>query len=308
MTIERAHQKALTELAQAGYDQVEARATARLLLEACAGAPHAHLTRGEEQLSPAGQQQFEDALKELAQGRPLAYVLGRWEFYGLEFRCDERALIPRPETELLVEFALAEIAAYTSNNNNKNKNKTEAFRLADLGTGTGCIPIAVAKNVSSSLRCIEVYATDAEPAALALARENARLQNVDSRIRFLPGAFGDWASPLRKYFGSFDLLLSNPPYIAPREIETLQPQVREFEPRSALDGGPDGLDCYRQLARQCKVLLKPSGRLACELGDGQFEKVRAIFQEEGWHVEEPLLDFAGVPRVLIAHVEHACAE
>jgi release factor glutamine methyltransferase len=105
------------------------------------------------------------------------------------------------------------------------------------------------------------------------------------------------------FAGKFDAVLSNPPYIAKAEIETLQPQVRDWEPRSALDGGDDGLDCYRQIAAQCGVLLAPEGFLAVELGAGQFADVAALFEAAGWHVEAPRLDFAGIDRVLIAKLK-----
>lgn len=288
LTVSQAYQKALSLLIGNGIERAEAQATARLLLDECVGGIHAHLVRGEEVLTASQQQRFETALVELERGRPLAYILGKWEFYGIELLCDERALIPRPETELLVEFALSQIAAGGS--------AASLFRIADLGTGSGCIPVALAKNSAT----VELYASDAAPAALALAQENAHLHDVESRIHFVTGILGNWAAPLQKYAGSFDVIVSNPPYIPPREIETLQTQVRDFEPSSALDGGLDGLDCYRQIAQQCQVLLKSSGVLACELGAGQFEETRALFEAQQWRVEEPTLDWAGIARVLVA--------
>lgn len=292
MNSHQAHFIAVSRLSSSADDRDEVRATVRILLDTLLETPHAHLTRADEVLSPRQIERLETALSELETGRPLPYVLGRGDFYGLAFNCDERALIPRPETELLVDFALEQLKTRQA--------QARTLRVADLGTGTGCIPIAIAKNSAN----VEILATDAFPEALSLARENAALHDVSERIEFVPGVLGDWAAPLCKlgpeYSGSFDVIVSNPPYIAPRDIEELQVQVRKFEPRSALDGGEDGLDCYRQLAAQCKVLLRPDGIFACELGAGQFEDVRAIFDNAGWRVENPILDFAGIARVLVA--------
>jgi release factor glutamine methyltransferase len=285
MTFSQAQRHAITRIAPCVSERTEVHATARLLLDAITGIPHAHLTHGERVLSEAQFARFDVALTELEQGRPLAYILGVREFYGLEFRCDERALIPRPETELLVEFALQVLSK-----------KPQNSKLADLGTGTGCIAIAIAQHCAH----VDISATDASSGALALAQENARARGMNRRIRFVLGMPGDWAAPLGEYSGCFDVLVSNPPYIAPREIETLQTQVKDFEPRSALDGGSDGLDCYRQLASQCEVLLSPGGVLACELGRGQFEEVRAIFEANGWNVGDAIFDLQGIARVLTA--------
>jgi release factor glutamine methyltransferase len=287
MTFAQAHQTATARLAASGLERAEAHATARILLDAIASTPHAHLTRNEEVLSALQIAHFETALAELESGRPLAYVLGKREFYGLEFRCDERALIPRPETELLVEFALQTL---------NSKPETRNPKLADLGTGTGCIAIAIAKHCAN----VEIFATDASSEALSLARENASTHGMDERIRFVPGVLGDWTAPLRAYSGRFDVVVSNPPYIAPRDIEKLPAQIKDFEPRRALDGGEDGLNCYRQLAAQCGTLLAPGGVLACELGVGQFETARAIFTEHGWKVGDAIFDLQGIARVLVA--------
>jgi release factor glutamine methyltransferase len=226
------------------------------------------------------------ALGELQRGKPLPYILGQWEFFGLPFRCDERALIPRPETETLVEAAVERL---------KSKDKV---LIADLGTGTGCITVSLAHALPNA----RVYATDASPQALQLARDNASLNDVVDRVVFMTGTIGSWAGPLLRegLSGMFDAVLSNPPYIAAAEIETLQPQIRDWEPRAALDGGIDGLDCYRQIAAQCGLLLAPDGFLMVELGAGQFDIVREIFSAAAWRVAPPIFDLAGIPRVLVA--------
>jgi release factor glutamine methyltransferase len=286
MTVLEAYQHSARTLQHelVGLSRTEACSLARLLVDYLTGQRYAHL------LQPAGVLQGEEKLysmlAELAGGRPLPYVLKCREFYGLTFRCDDRALIPRPETELLVETTVARLR------------ECDAVVIADLGTGSGCIAVSVTHALPLSI----IYATDASEDALALAHENAVEHEVANRVHFLTGAAGDWNGPLLRagLEGKLDAIVTNPPYIAAGEIATLQTQVRDWEPRTALDGGADGLDEYRRLASQCGTLLKPGGFLAAELGAGQFEAVRAIFIAAGWSVEAPLLDFAGIERVLVA--------
>ncbi len=292
MTTFEAHQTFHSYLLQATGDHHEARAGARLLTDELVGTPHAHLTQPARVLPAYGAARFETVWRELQNNRPLPYILGKREFYHLEFKCDERALIPRPETELLVDVTLRKFKAQNP--------ALATVRVADLGTGTGCVAIAIAKNYKAA----QIVATDISPDTLELARENARAHNVFHRIKFVSGEKGDWASPLREYSqsdgGGFDVIVSNPPYISPQDIENLPIPIKDFEPLRALDGGPDGLDCYRQIAAQCQSLLKPNGILACELGAGQFADTRAIFESENWGVQKPICDFAGIERVLIA--------
>lgn len=302
MTLAQAHRQAAQELISSGeYSREEAHLAARLLLDSITSTRHAHLTRGDETFESAldtdSLTRFSTALEELKTGRPLAYVLGTREFFGLQFRCDERALIPRPETELLIETALCKLSTTASISSSVIPHSA---KIADMGTGTGCIAVTLAGQFPNA----QIFATDLSPDALNLARANASTHGVaevsnGGRIRFLAGKQNDWAAPLRE-FSDFDLILSNPPYIAAREIETLQTQIKNFEPRAALDGGDDGLNCYRQIAAQCRVLLKPTGALLLELGAGQFEEVRAIFEAHKWRVEKPVLDFASIERVLVA--------
>lgn len=285
------------------YSGPEAHATTRILLDAVSGVTHAHLIDPDMILSPQQIERLQRCVLELENGRPLAYVLGTREFYGLQFRCDERALIPRPETELLVEAALDALRRAATAKATTAKAATakvatakEPPRVADLGTGTGCIAILLAHSFPTA----RVYATDVSPDALALARINANALGVAERVNFIPGMSGDWAAPLHEYSGRLDVIVSNPPYIAPRHIDQLQIQIRNFEPRRALDGGPDGLDCYRQIAAQCGALLLPTGVLFCELGENQFEAVRAIFESFNWKVGKTIFDLQGIARVLSA--------
>ncbi len=282
MTITEIYREALTLLRAAHHDENEARLIARLLADDAAQTRFAHLSQPEKFLDEATKNRWREQLNRVAWGEPLPYVLGHQEFFGLDFFCDARALIPRPETELLVEFAAECLEHYS------------APHLADLGTGSGCIAVSLAYHLPNA----QVWATDISSAALELARANAQKHNVENRVHFQQGQSEKWAAPLGKL--TFDAIVSNPPYIARGEIETLQTSVAAHEPHSALDGGADGLDCYRALAAQCRILLHPSGFFACELGAGQFDNVKIIFESKGWTVDSPLYDLQEIARVLIA--------
>ncbi len=282
MTVSEIHAEALARLRELGWHTDEARGTARILTDEAAQTRFAHLSQPEKMIDGETLALWRKNIEKVAHGVPLPYVLGRREFFGLEFICDERALIPRPETEMLVEAATELLTDHA------------APRIADLGTGSGCIAVSI----THALPHARIYATDLSPAALDLARANARKHNVTDWITFVPGITGDWAAPLRGQL--FDAILTNPPYISRADIENLQTQVRDFEPRGALDGGDDGLDCYRQLAAQCGEILAPGGVFLAELGAGQFDDVRTIFEKSDWNVEAPLFDFQGIALVLQA--------
>lgn len=310
MNVEEIYRIARARLRIEGWDEDEARVTARVLCDEAVGAPYSHLLRPDVSIANPALQMWHTRLNKVARGAPLAYVLGRREFFRLEFHCDERALIPRPETELLVETALEKLKDHP------------APRVADLGTGSGAIAVSLAVNLPSA----QVWATDISSDALQLAQTNALRYGVGDRINLVAGQRDQWAAPLEAWLAEvrsvfpdsaslgsaanqreaflFDAILSNPPYIAREEIEDLQTQIRDFEPRTALDGGDDGLDCYRQLAVQCGPLLKNDGFLAVELGAGQFNEVRQIFIDEGWSVEAPRFDLQNIARVLVAQTEN----
>lgn len=287
MTVAQAYDHTFSELMAGGYDRHEAGITARLLVDKFAGVSHAHLTRSDTHLfNGAEWDSFRETVVELRDGLPLAYLFGTREFFGLDFKCDERALIPRGDTETLVEAAIERLKS------------VENPLVADLGTGTGCIAISVAHTLPGAV----IHATDASRGAIDLATYNANALGVASRLEFVPGIPQEWALPLisHGYPRLYDAVLTNPPYISVEDILQLQPQIREHEPLSALDGGEDGLDCYRQIAAQCQELLAPGGFLMAELGAGQFTAVRDIFRVQGWAVEPPLLDLARIERVLVA--------
>ena len=227
-----------------------------------------------------------DALREFVKRRgqrePLQHIVGTASFCGLEIAVNRHALIPRPETEMLAELGWKFLATL---------NLPPATAL-DFGTGTGCIAIALAaKNPNA-----KITALDISSAALALAKENAARNKVAERIEFLPSdGFAALTTEMK-----FDLIVSNPPYIASAEIATLDPEVRDFDPRAALDGGADGLDFYRRLATEGKNFLQPNGKIMLELGDGQADAIKKIFETEKWIVEAVQADYSQRARILVA--------
>ncbi|MCI0419870.1 MAG: peptide chain release factor N(5)-glutamine methyltransferase [Acidobacteria bacterium] len=214
-------------------------------------------------------------------GTPLQYLLGRQEFRGLEFEVTPDVLIPRPETELLVETALERFPIGEP-------------RIADVGTGSGCIAVAVANAMLGA----RLFATDLSEAALKIARRNASRHSVSERIQFLQG---DLLLPLEPLDleEKLDCVLSNPPYVAERDLPALQKEVREWEPRMALVGGPSGLDIYKRLLPQALRFLKPGGTLIMEIGYNMQAAITGLF-DASWNLEAMREDFSGIPRIVAA--------
>ena len=206
-------------------------------------------------------------------GEPLQYIRGKTEFYAREFIVDPRVLIPRPETETLVETALAEAK--------------ECARVIDIGTGSGCIAISLERTRPD----LHVTAVDLSLDALALARLNR--DRLGSKISFVAS---DLLGSIR---GSFDLVVSNPPYIPAADVESLAPEVRDFEPRLALTPGPAGTEAISRILNEAREFLAPAGRVMFEIGYGQRESVRAIGEEAGFAVERVIPDLAGIDRVVV---------
>ena len=279
------HQHATQLLrAKPGSDPGEAHSAARLLLDFAVGTRYAHLVAPERSLEPDTLAWLGTALDSAAAGTPLPYILGTIEFFGRPFRSDRRALIPRPETELLIQAVLDRLQA---------RQRPGLLKLADLGTGSGCIAVTLALELAGS----QIYATDIEAGARELATANAL--TYGAQVTVLEGAAASWTAPVAGH-APFDAIVSNPPYIAREALASLAIGVRDFEPRAALDGGEDGLDPYRSLARESGPFLAQDGFLAAELGAGQFEDAARIFLNEGWRVEAPILDLQGHARVLVA--------
>jgi release factor glutamine methyltransferase len=228
---------------------------------------------------------FRDLVKRRSQREPLQHIVGTTSFCGLEIAVNRHVLVPRPETELLAELGWTFLSTL----------HPQPSTALDFGTGSGCIAIALAAKCPSA----KVTALDISPDALHLAQQNAAKNNVADRIEFLlgDGFSGTGASPVRT---TFNLIISNPPYIPTAEIPTLDPEVRDYDPRSALDGGPDGLDFYRRLAAEARPFLQPNGKIMLEFGDGQAESLRRIFQEQNWIVEAIREDYTQRQRILIA--------
>jgi release factor glutamine methyltransferase len=232
-----------------------------------------------------------ESLRKLVQRRglrePLQQIVGSTSFCGLEMTVTRNVLCPRPETEMLAEMGWEYLKAKA-----KGEDGAEKVRALDFGTGSGCLAIALAVKCPSA----EITALDVSPEALAVAKDNAIRNSVESRMNFV---LGDGFAALAGR-GAFDLIVSNPPYIPSEEIATLDPEVRDFDPRLALDGGVDGLDFYRRLAHEAVAFLLPGGRIMLEFGAGQESAVEKLFAAQMWIVEAIKEDYSRRPRVLVA--------
>lgn len=215
-------------------------------------------------------------------GEPIAYVLGEWEFMGLPFTVDTQVLIPRADTELLAELAIKRARV----------SPESGFRVLDLCCGTGCIGISIAKTVQSC----RVVMVDNSMAALRTARENVARNGV-ARNTVCIEADAKKAPPV--LLGKFDLIVCNPPYVPRGEISTLEPGVRDFEPRAALDGGEDGLDFYRAIIPGWKGILKEGGAMLFECGEGQAKEIMDILTAEGFSKTASVRDLRGTERVVL---------
>ncbi len=239
----------------------------------------------ERSLTEPEVEKLRELVKRRGQREPLQHILGTVSFCGIEIGVNRDALIPRPETELLAERAWQSMARLVEQG-------TAAPKVLDFGTGTGCLATVLAMKQITA----EVWALDISEKALALARQNAERNGVGGRIHFVLGNGFEALKGLQP----FDLIVSNPPYIPTQDIKGLQPEVRDYDPLPALDGGPDGLVVIRHLAERAQAFLTPGGRLFMEFGDGQAEEVRSIFGSAGWQVEEIVNDYSGRARILIA--------
>jgi release factor glutamine methyltransferase len=236
----------------------------------------------ERVLTPAETDALRGMIRRRGRREPLQHITGSTSFCGLEIAVNRHALVPRPETELLAEFGWKFLSTFNS----------QPSTALDFGTGSGCIAVALAVKCPAA----KIIATDISADALALASQNAGRHNVAERIEFLQSdGFAALSDDAR-----FDLIISNPPYVSSTEIATLQPEVRDFDPRIALDGGTDGLDFYRLIASHASAFLKTGGKIMLEFGDGQAEAIRKIFENEKWIVESVEQDYSDRPRILIA--------
>lgn len=236
------------------------------------------IMQSERPLAPAELSAFRDLFKRRRSGEPVAYLLGEREFYGISLRVDARVLIPRPDSERLVEVALT-----------RTRERSMRGEALDLCTGSGCVAIAFARHRPTW----SVTASDISADALALARANAHRTGAIRNLRLLVGSLFAPVAEQR-----FDLVTANPPYIATGELSTLPVDVRDFEPRLALDGGADGLDLVREIAERGPQHLTPGGVLAMEIGADQGAPALAILQRCGYREVELARDLAGRDRVV----------
>ena len=278
LTIAEARRGAADRLRDRGCETPDL--DARLLVGHALGLDHAALVaQAARRLTPAEADALDAAVARRLAHEPVARILGEKEFWSLPLRITPDVLVPRPETETVVEAVLA-IAA-----------RSRPTRIADLGVGSGAILLALL----SELPLAFGVGTDRDPAALGVARDNARRHGLGARAGFVACDFGAALA------GSCDLVVSNPPYIPAGEIADLAPDVRDYDPRAALDGGPDGLAAYRAIAADAARLLAPGGWLAVEIGIGQADAVAALFARHGLQVADaPHRDLAGRPRVVMA--------
>lgn len=242
---------------------------------------------GEKVLTEEERSAIKKALQERCMGKPVQYIIGRREFMSLDFIVNEKVLIPRPETEILVEKALEEIRDLESGIRGQ-----EFISVLDIGTGSGAIAVSVAYYCPDCM----VDAVDISTAALEVAGENAKLHGVEHRVNLITGDLFPPLSQGKKY----TLILSNPPYIPSGDIRALEKKVKDFEPRLALDGGKDGLDFYRRIAAACPDYLLSNGLILLEVGLGQAPLVERILARTGIFSQIELVrDFNGIERIVI---------
>lgn len=271
--------RALKELlAQSGIEEAEA--DSRLLIAHALGIDRVTMmTQGERVLTPDEVKTIDTLAARRLKREPVARIIGSKEFWSLTLAINSSVLVPRPETETVVELALDMVG---------KARRMERMRILDIGTGSGALLLALL----SELPHATGVGTDISDCALRVARANAERIGLASRCRFVNC---DMSAGVQ---GPFDLIVSNPPYIARNDIPTLAPEVRDHDPTVALDGGPDGLACYRAIAVGAGRLLVPGGRVVVELGIGQATAVGGLFSAAGFTVDETRLDLAGIPRAL----------
>jgi release factor glutamine methyltransferase len=275
--------EAVAVLREAGIETPEL--DARLLLCHAADLTHESFVAGaREALAPEAAVRFSTFIERCAAREPVSRITGTREFYGRSFLVETCVLDPRPDTETLIEAALDLVG--------RKGGRDQPLRVLDLGTGTGCILLTLLAELPEATG----VGTDLSSGALRVARANAERLGLAARASFLQT---DW---LNRVSGEFDLIVSNPPYIATSEIGGLAPEVALHDPHRALDGGPDGLDAYRHIVAGAAKLLAPKGQILVEIGASQALAVAGLFRNAGFLVdnESPRLDLAGRPRVVVA--------
>jgi release factor glutamine methyltransferase len=281
--LHRTIERAADRLGAAGVESGQL--DAELLLAWAAGAARSDTIAGNIELSEDLLARFEFAIARREKREPLAYIVGHKEFHSLEFEVSPAVLIPRPETETLVDAALKFVQA------------AGQVRVLEIGAGSGAIAITLAHDCAG----VNLVATEISADALEVAARNARRHGVAARVEFRRANVFE---PLdgRETLGRFGLIVSNPPYVEDEAISALEPEVRDFEPRGALSGGPDGLDFYRRIAGHVQEHLAPGGALMVEVGAGQAPAVAKIFADAGMRRLDVINDLSGIARVVAARI------
>jgi release factor glutamine methyltransferase len=257
------------------------RMNAELLFMFTLGCDRAYLYgHPERELTPEEKSRYEDALVQRSLGIPAQYITGHQEFWGMDLIVSPAVLIPRPETEHVIDTVLARVGRAPS---------PASLCIVDVGTGSGCIALALAKELPDT----EIHATDISPAALEVARSNAARHQLENRIRFYET---DLLAGVEK--NAFDLVLSNPPYVGESEEDSVQLEVRKFEPRNAVFAGPTGMEVIERLIPQAHEVLKPGGWLVMEISGTISGRVRELLA--AWNDVEIANDLQGIPRVVSA--------
>ncbi len=272
----------------------DARVDAEVLLGFAMACDRAHLYAGfREKLDEAHWHRYQTLVQRRTKREPLAYIVGTKEFMSLEFEVNRDVMIPRPETELLAEFAIQFLR------DTVRASTTMPHAVIDIGTGSGCVAVTIAKNVPEAV----VYASDISGAALTVAERNAQRHGVAKRMQFRCGDLYD-AFAEDELYGKVSFIVSNPPYISRAELDELQPEIRRFEPEFACFGGDDGLLFHRKLVDGGAPFLADSGMICLEVGYQQAERVREIVSSDGRYiVADTLIDAAGIDRVVVARVK-----
>lgn len=270
-------------LLQAGIEN--ARLDAEVLLRHALGMEREQLYMNTEAPISAGQEtNFRELVRRRSRREPVAYITGHKEFWSLDFVMTPAVLIPRPETELLVEVALQHV----------RKPPGSSIQILELGTGSGAIAVCLAKEKAAA----EIVAVDISPIGLDVARVNAGRHGVADRIRFLSG---DLFAPLKPLRETFNLIVANPPYVRTSELSTLAPEISNWEPMTALDGGADGIDAYRQIIAQGHEYLAAGGAMVLEIGADMAPTVAELFASSGCYGPASVYqDYAGNDRVIAA--------
>jgi release factor glutamine methyltransferase len=285
LTVREAQHAATRRLAQSPELRDRAAQDAALLLRHTLGLSPAQLLAYPERVLSAKQgQRFQQALTRRLAHEPIQYILGEQEFYGLALRVTPAVLIPRPETELLVQAVLSDLSQNAGR-------RGDRLQIVDVGTGSGAIAIALGIHLPEA----ELTAVDISPESLAVAQENVHRHGLEAQIRLLPS---DLLAGLPSGEQAFDVIVSNPPYVPLSDRSTLHPEVREYEPATALFAGDSGLDIYRHLIPQARLHLRSGGLLAMEFGYGQRDALSHLLV--GWNDVRFLPDLQGIPRAVLA--------